>query len=128
MYAILISMGIILILVFKLTAQNPAPTVTASTVPVSATVQQTRPAVMPQHSPIPTTPAPVAALSRDPSVLELGGTMLKGNQRVALINDDIYEVGNSIEGKKITEILLAEVKLVDEKTGEVSTLKVKSRR
>jgi len=140
LYVILISIGVLLILVFKLTDQNQPVPVAVSSAPVRVAVAQAKPAaaarvqqpvrtVTPAPQPVASvTPAAESSPVRDPSVLELGGTMLMGSERVALINDDIYEVGSTVDGKKVTEILLAEVKLVDEKDGSVTTLKVKNRR
>jgi hypothetical protein len=57
----------------------------------------------------------------------LSGTMLMDNQRVALINEDIYVIGDSVDGKEIVEISLKEVTLKG-KNGELSTLKVLNRK
>jgi len=54
----------------------------------------------------------------------LSGIMMMGAERVALINNDIYQVGESIEGMKITNITLREVELLDD--DEVVYLKVKN--
>ena len=45
--------------------------------------------------------------------LILSGTMMMGDKRVALINNEIYEVGESVEGKKIINITLEKVELLD---------------
>jgi len=54
--------------------------------------------------------------------MELNGIVMMGERRVALINNDIYEVGDSVDGKKIINITTNDVELKDgEKT---ITLKV----
>ncbi|MCA9400341.1 MAG: hypothetical protein KC713_01845 [Candidatus Omnitrophica bacterium] len=55
--------------------------------------------------------------------LILSGTMMMGNERVAIINDDVYEVGESIQGKKIINITLKKVDLIA--GGKITTLFVK---
>lgn len=54
--------------------------------------------------------------------LILNGTSLIDGKRVALINDEIYEVGEIVDGKTITSINLNQIKLGNEK--EVITLRV----
>jgi hypothetical protein len=53
--------------------------------------------------------------------------METGNERVALINDDVYALGDTVDGKKITSITLKEVTLQD-KSGALTILKVFNRR
>ncbi len=45
--------------------------------------------------------------------LFLNGTMQMEGKTIALINDQIYEVGDSVNGKKITDIRLDGVELLD---------------
>lgn len=49
------------------------------------------------------------------SHLILNGTMLEGRHRVAVINDQIYQIGDSVENKKITGISIDQVTLQDGK-------------
>lgn len=65
----------------------------------------------------------VAAVPTQENPLILSGTMMMGDKRVALINNGIYEVGEFVEGKKVTAITLEKVDLLD---GEnIITLKAK---
>lgn len=73
-----------------------------------------------QTSPVPTpSPLPSSLQTKTPSAkrsfpdsLILNGTMVVDNQRVALINGEIYEVGDYINGKKIVDISLEKVDLL----------------
>ncbi len=56
--------------------------------------------------------------------LVLSGTMMMGEKRVALINGEIYELDESIRGKKITNVTLKNVELTDE-NGAKTTLSVR---
>ena len=58
----------------------------------------------------------------DKGAIVLSGTMMMGDRQVALINDDIYEIGDTIQGKKIIDISLKEVQL--EENGRVTTISV----
>ncbi len=71
---------------------------------------QTPPAPAPLPS-SPQTKTPSAKRSF-PDSLILNGTMVVDNQRVALINGEIYEVGDYINGKKIVDISLEKVDLL----------------
>lgn len=55
----------------------------------------------------------------------LNGIMLNQNKVVALINGEIYEVGDYLNGKKVTKITMDRVELQDE--NEVLTLSVRDR-
>jgi len=57
-----------------------------------------------------------------PGELVLNGTSLIDGKRVALINDEIYEIGEMVNGKKITSINLNQIELLDNET--IITLKV----
>ena len=57
-----------------------------------------------------------------PGELILNGTSLIDGKRVALINDEIYEVGEVINGKKITSINLNKIELRDNE--KIITLRV----
>ncbi|MBN1869874.1 MAG: hypothetical protein JW847_04780 [Candidatus Omnitrophica bacterium] len=57
-----------------------------------------------------------------PGELVLNGTSLIDGKRVALINDEIYEVGEVVDGKKITSINLNQIELSDNE--KIITLKV----
>lgn len=54
----------------------------------------------------------------------LSGITMMGEKRVALINNEIYQVGESVQGKKIISISIEKVELEDN-TGNITTLKVK---
>jgi len=53
----------------------------------------------------------------------LQGTMLMGNRQVALINSEIYELGESVNGLTITNITLKKVDLIDQ-NGNITILTV----
>jgi len=57
-----------------------------------------------------------------PGELVLNGTSLIDGKRVALINDEIYQIGETIDGKKIISINLNKIELSDDET--IITLKV----
>jgi len=69
-----------------------------------------------------TKPAPKKRIYR-PGELVLNGTSLIDGKQVALINDEIYEIGGIVNGKEITSIGLNEVKLRDDQ--KVFTLKIR---
>ena len=56
--------------------------------------------------------------------LVLNGTLMAEDKRAALINNEVYEIGESIDDKFITSISLNEVELLD-KNGLITTIKVK---
>jgi len=58
-----------------------------------------------------------------PGELILNGTSLMDGKKVALINDEIYELGDVIEGRKITSIIPNEVELRDDE--KIITIKVR---
>lgn len=74
----------------------------------------------PQPPPVPAQSSPPSPLQTKtpsakrnfPNNLVLNGTMVVDNQRVALINGEIYEVGDYINGKKIVDISLEKVDLL----------------
>lgn len=53
----------------------------------------------------------VKSLMPAPAYWVLNGIMLEGQHRVAVINDQIYQVGDQIEDKKITDIAFDHVSL-----------------
>jgi hypothetical protein len=55
----------------------------------------------------------------------LNGTMMMGDRQVALINNEIYELGETVKGKKIVSISLQKVEL-EEADGNITVLKVQS--
>ena len=63
------------------------------------------------------TPSPAAATPAKRlykrNELVLSGIMMMGDKRVALINNDIYELGETVQGKKIIDITLDKVELQD---------------
>lgn len=59
-------------------------------------------------------PSPTSWGSK-PTDLVLSGIMMNQNKMVALINNEIYELGDEIDGKKITKITLNQVELRDDK-------------
>ena len=60
--------------------------------------------------------------SYKPGELVLNGTSLIDGKRVALINDEIYQVGETINGKKITSINMNQIELRDDE--KIITLRV----
>ncbi len=70
--------------------------------------------------------APISAANNNlpPGAIILNGITTMGDKRVALINNEIYQVGETIEGKRITDISMQKVELVDS-NGNVTILKVK---
>jgi hypothetical protein len=131
---ILIAAGIIIVLLLRLLeTQTPRQD-------TSALVRQRLEAVIapgqaatapaPQASAL-ATPLPQATDPIRPSgppPLELNGTMLMDERRVALINNDIYELSEYVDGKRITDISLTEATLLDEATGATIILRVRNRR
>ena len=59
--------------------------------------------------------------------LELNGTMLMDNRNVALINGEVYEMGERVEGYLITSITLKDVTLLNEADGTTTTLRTRNR-
>jgi len=59
--------------------------------------------------------------------LIVSGTMKMGDKIVALINEDIYELGDMIDGKKIVNISSKEIELLDFE-GKMTTINVRGRR
>ncbi|MCK5260093.1 MAG: hypothetical protein KAJ70_03440 [Candidatus Omnitrophica bacterium] len=57
-----------------------------------------------------------------PGELVLNGTSIIDGKRVALINDEIYEIGETINGKKVTNINLNQIELSDNE--KIITLRV----
>ncbi len=55
--------------------------------------------------------------------LVLSGTMMMEDKRVALINDEVYEVGDTINGNRIMSISLKKVEIMNPK-GKTVTLRV----
>lgn len=58
-----------------------------------------------------------------PDILVLKGTMKMGEDRVALINEEVYEVGEFVNGRKIIDINLKNVELLE--NGKTIILKVR---
>ncbi|VAX37813.1 hypothetical protein MNBD_UNCLBAC01-1511 [hydrothermal vent metagenome] len=67
-----------------------------------------------------TTPLPIRAYTKGSFILN--GTMIIGDNRVALINNTIYKIGENVNGKKIISISMREVILKD-KNGERVSLR-----
>jgi len=137
--AVLIALGIIIVLLLKLSDRSPQVKSTPSPLVqqrlnTARSVSQTVP-VQPVATATPSqalqTPAPQKTAITPPPAseeyFELGGIMLMGEQRVALINGEAYELGEHVNGKRIVNITLKEVSLLDEKNGTVTTLKAKNR-
>ncbi len=82
---------------------------TESIKPPVPTPQNTTPnAIQPQFSKDKALPKPT-----EKNPLILSGTMMTGDKWVALINNEIYEVGETVEGKRILDITLEKVELRD---------------
>ncbi|MCD4781391.1 MAG: hypothetical protein K8S27_12720 [Candidatus Omnitrophica bacterium] len=58
-----------------------------------------------------------------PGDIIFSGTIVAGDKTVALINDSVYEEGDTISGKKILSISLEKLELEDEQTGKLSVLR-----
>jgi len=56
------------------------------------------------------------------NTLKLSGTTMMGSKRVALINEEIYEVGDNVAGRQIISINLDKVELME--NGNIITLRV----
>ena len=150
-YSILFCLGLVLVLMLKMIEPkrhyniNPSPMVEQrliQTTPKQSTQQAPVVATTKteQHSTItdttvkpsnpPETTLPTSSPTTPPKVREgliLSGTMLMDNKRVALINDDVYIVGDKVDGKEIIEIKLKEITL-KAKDGSLSKLKVFNRK
>lgn len=64
--------------------------------------------------------------SYKPGELELSGTMMMGDKQVALINGEIYELGEIVKGYQITSITLKNIELM--KDGKLTQLDVRKER
>lgn len=89
--------------------------------------------IRPQQSPPAATPVPGAISTAAPLPTashkfnhrpEVSGIVMNNNKITALIDGEIYEVGDYIDGKKITNITLNDVVLMDK--NEVTVLSVRS--
>ena len=67
--------------------------------------------------------APAPVVQQNDDTLQLKGTMLTNNKYVALINNEIYEIGEYIDSAKIINITLEKVELLDDT--QIRTLYVK---
>lgn len=72
-------------------------------------------------------PAVINKSAAAQEALVLTGTMMIGKTRVALINGENYEIGDSIDNKKIVNITLEKVELL-KNNGEITTLHVRRKR
>lgn len=72
-----------------------------------------------------TVPSSVSARPAEPLVLN-GIMLIEKDKTVALINDEIYRAGDSVQGKKITNITLEKVELTDGQ--ETITLQVRPKK
>lgn len=71
----------------------------------------------------PPTGTPPPATTASPSDITLNGIMTMGDRKVALINDDIYEIGDMINGMTLIGISADSVQVL--KDGKILTHKVK---
>lgn len=95
------------------TAVKPLPSSPAAPAPSVATPRKTK-----------TPPLPSAVRES----LVLNGIMMVGEKKVALINDEPHEVGDYVDGKKITAIMLERVELWDGKETEILSVRPAKRR
>jgi len=58
--------------------------------------------------------------------LQLSGISIIGDRKVAIINDKIYELGESVNGRKIVDIRRKEVDLLE--NGKIRTIDVRGKR
>ena len=72
-----------------------------------------------------TEPTKVATKKPAAEPIALQGIMTRDDKQVALINDEIYEVGESVKGRKIIDIALDNVQILDHR--KVKTLYVKKK-
>ncbi len=84
--------------------------------PKSDTIKKQFPSIKPRTKPLP-------KINYAQGTLILNGTSIIDNNRVALINNNIYSVGEIVNGKKILNISNKNVELENE-TGEIIYLKV----
>jgi hypothetical protein len=63
------------------------------------------------------------AVPEEPGSLRLEGIMDMGAKKVALINGDVYEEGQVVDGKIIAEISLNSIAVMDNGTKKVIPLK-----
>jgi hypothetical protein len=68
-------------------------------------------------------PPPPPKKNYAPDEFVFSGTMMTGDTRVALINDDVYSIGDTIQGRTITNITKDTVDLIDA-AGVKSTIKI----
>lgn len=66
---------------------------------------------------------PPPPISRQEGNLSIQGVMVIDDKPVVLINEEIYEEGEYIQGKRIISITLKEVKILDK--NQIHTLRVK---
>ena len=71
----------------------------------------------------PPAPKPQKAAPKD--TLALSGIMTMDNKKVALINNEIYEVGETVQGMKIVDIAPDSVQI--KMGGKVKTLKIRKK-
>ena len=67
---------------------------------------------------------PFNGRSSNQKSLTLNGTIMAENKKAALINNEIYQVGEFVNGKAIHKISLKKVELID-KNGKITILKIK---
>ena len=75
-----------------------------------------------QKSRYPSPPPPVKKRQYKPGELVLNGTSIIDGKKVALINDEIYEMGELVNGMSIVSIGLDKVELSDDQ--KITTLRV----
>ena len=68
-------------------------------------------------------PKPFTQQNYSTDKLVLNGTMMMGNKRVALINNEVYEQGEEVYGRKILKIMNNKVELIV--NGKVEVLRLK---
>ena len=77
-------------------------------------------------NPNPAAPAVAAKPAKPIDPIVLQGIMVRDNKNVALINDEIYEVGESVKGRKILNIDEDKVQILDHR--KVRTLYLKKKK
>jgi hypothetical protein len=82
---------------------------------------QTYQVITPATSTASSTNQPLIKSSARSSKLILGGTIILDKKRAAIINNEVYEIGGIVNGKKIINITLEKVELQNE-NGEILTL------
>ena len=123
--ALVVTCGLALFSVINQTALTFSPTPSISLPPLDMD-QPPSPYEITISNPVPfpDPSAPLKSLSQAiPEGITIGGIVDMGDKNVALINDKIYEIGDTVDGMKIINISLDSVQMINK--GETETFMVK---